>query len=192
MVPLKIVCRDFKVTPAIRTELRNCTSKLEEFFPRLVRCEVAISVPHRRRNKGNVYHVALRIEVPGPDIVVNRESEEDVAHENLRIAINDAFRAAERKLEDLIREMRGFVKAPGVKSVRGRVTKLFPERDFGFLETAEGEQVYFHRNSLKGISLERLKPGVTVHFKAEQGEKGPQATYVRAVRRTKQAGRQAA
>ena len=77
MIPLRIVCRDFKITGAIRAEIREYTEKTRNFFPRLIACEVVVSAPHQHRRKGNIYHVAIRLKVPGPDIVVNREAEQE-------------------------------------------------------------------------------------------------------------------
>jgi cold shock CspA family protein len=62
-----------------------------------------------------------------------------------------------------------------------RVTKLFPEENYGFLETPDGIEVYFHRNSVLGGGFDRLQIGMEVSFVEEEGEKGPQASTVRRV-----------
>jgi cold shock CspA family protein len=50
--------------------------------------------------------------------------------------------------------------------------------DHGFLETFDGRDVYFHKNSLVGDWFETLVPGTEVAFVEEPGEMGPQATTV--------------
>ena len=59
-----------------------------------------------------------------------------------------------------------------------RVSKLLPERDHGFLETSEGREIYFHRNSMLHPGFEPLAIGTEVRFTEEAGEQGPQASTV--------------
>ncbi len=65
----------------------------------------------------------------------------------------------------------------------GRVVKLFPEEGYGFIETASGEEVYFHRNSVVNEHFGKLKEGdeVRVEFAVDESEKGPQATTVKPI-----------
>jgi cold shock CspA family protein len=63
---------------------------------------------------------------------------------------------------------------------KGRVVKLFPEEDYGFIETSDGREVYFHRNSVIDPAFDKLKEGTKVVFIEEQGDKGPQAKRVSA------------
>jgi len=50
---------------------------------------------------------------------------------------------------------------------------------FGFLEAADGHEVYFHRNSVLPDAYDRLAVGTRVTFAEEMGEKGPQASTVK-------------
>ena len=49
----------------------------------------------------------------------------------------------------------------------------------GFIETADGREIYFHRNSVLNDAFSRLAPGTRVAFSEEMGEKGPQASSVK-------------
>jgi cold shock CspA family protein len=64
-----------------------------------------------------------------------------------------------------------------------RVAKLFPVEDYGFLETPDGREVYFHKNAVLHNGFEQLKVGMEVYYAEESGEKGPQASTVRVVGR---------
>ena len=64
------------------------------------------------------------------------------------------------------------------KLPHGRVTKLFPDEGFGFLQTADRREVYFNRNSVLDSGFSRPEIGTEVHFVDEMGEKGPQASTV--------------
>jgi cold shock CspA family protein len=61
---------------------------------------------------------------------------------------------------------------------RGRVTRLFPEEGYGFLEAADGREIYFHRNALVNGDFDRLSVGRDVRYFEREGEKGPQASTV--------------
>jgi cold shock CspA family protein len=58
----------------------------------------------------------------------------------------------------------------------GRVCYLEPALDYGKIETADGRQVYFHRNSVIDASFDDLELGAELRFIEEAGEKGPQAS----------------
>jgi cold shock CspA family protein len=74
--------------------------------------------------------------------------------------------------------MRGDTKRHMADSV-GVVRTLMPEEDYGFIESADGREIYFHRNSVIDSGFDRLRPGARVNFKEEEGEKGSQASVVR-------------
>src|SRR5580692_7747052 len=63
----------------------------------------------------------------------------------------------------------------------GRVKNLLAREDYGFIETADGRQIYFHRNAVLDAAFDRLKVGSEVAFAEEEGVKGPQASTVRVV-----------
>jgi cold shock CspA family protein len=132
---------------------------------------------HRRHRQGNLYHVRIRLAVPGEEIVISRDPPEHAQNEDMYLVVNDAFKEAARKLEDYVRRRRGQVKKR-VAPPRGRVVRIFPEEGYGFLEDPEGRELYFHRNSVLDEAFSRLKVGSEVRFAEEAGEKGPQASSV--------------
>ena len=91
--------------------------------------------------------------------------------------IRDAFDAVRRQLEDYTRRRRQDVKSHPVART-ARVSKLFPAQDYGFLETPDRRQVYFHRNSLIDVDFAHLDIGTEVAYVEEQGEQVPQAARV--------------
>jgi cold shock CspA family protein len=60
--------------------------------------------------------------------------------------------------------------------------RLFPARAYGFLETDDGREVYFHRNSVLDGGFGSLRVGSRVVFAEEPGLDGPQASTVRRMR----------
>jgi len=186
----------------VEAHIRVAAQKLDEFCDEIMGCRVLVETPHQHHRKGKLYHVRIDLTVPGAEFVIKRaprlvtdrpsrfrKAPEDVeleesrelskyaAHDEIQLSIRDAFDAARRKLQDYARRRRGVLKLHE-GSPHARVTKLFPDEGFGFLETADGREIYFHQNSVLDSGFNGLKIGTEVHFVEELGEKGPQASTV--------------
>jgi ribosomal subunit interface protein len=108
--PLDISFRNMDPSPAVEARIREKAEKLERFHDRIIACTVVVEAPHRHHNKGKLYSVRIDISVPGTDLVVDRAKPLDHSHEDVYVAVRDAFNAAARQLEDYTRRMRGDVK----------------------------------------------------------------------------------
>ena len=119
--------------------------------------------------------------VPGGELVVSREphkAKERHASPDVRTALRDAFKAAERQLKEHKRQLNGEVKYE-VPLLQAQVAELHPEEDYGYLMTGTGSLLYFHRNSLMGgLALEQLDRGHVLHYQPADGETGPTAVKV--------------
>ncbi len=175
--PVQLTFRGLESTEALRQAVEERAQKLEHFYDKIESCHVIVEAPHRHHHQGNVYHIRVRLTVPGDEIVVSRDPPEHAQHEDLYLAINDAFKETTRQLEDYVRRRRGQTKQH-VGSPHGRVVRLFEDEGYGFLETADGREVYFHENSVLDGAFHRLSVGMEVRFAEEPGEKGPQASTV--------------
>jgi ribosomal subunit interface protein len=111
-LPPQIVWQNLSPSDAIEAKIRQHIAKLEKFFDRLITCRVVIEVPHRHHHQGNIYHVQINLTVPGSELVVNRQPPQQQAHEDLAVAIRDAFESAQRQLKDYAQQQRGEIKAP--------------------------------------------------------------------------------
>lgn len=172
-LPLQLSVRNTTLGEAAEALVRRCVEKLELFYARIIGCRVMIEVPQRfPAGAPIVYNVRVDITVPGEEIVINRQP-----HPELVTAIQEAFDAAGRRLEDYARRQRGDVKNREAPS-RGVVTQLFPYEGYGFLRTDDGLEVYFHRHSVLDAAFDRLEIGSVVRFVEETGIKGPQASTV--------------
>src|ERR1700704_2636260 len=107
-----------------------------------------------------------------------RTAQADERQADLSFAINDAFQHARRRLQDHVRRVQGQVKQHESQPM-GTVKSLDASGEFGFLEAADGHEVYFHRNSVLDGAYNRLAVGTHVAFAEEMGEKGPQASTVK-------------
>jgi len=176
---VQISFRGMQASPAAEEQIRRKADELAQFSDRISACRVMLEAAHRRHRQGQIYHVRVDLAVPGGKIVVDKEPGQDHAHEDLHVAIRDAFDAARRRLQDHMRRMEGEIKQHEAPSI-GRITQLFAERDYGFLITEAGEEIYVHRNSVIGGGFDSLKVGDRVRYVVdpEEGEKGLQASTV--------------
>lgn len=141
---------------------------------------------HRRRH-GDLYAVRLQITAPGEaDVMIDRNPPQDHAHEDAFVAVRDAFAAARRRLQDRYRRQRGDVKVHE-EPPQGRIARLFTDEGYGFLESDDGREIYFHRNALVNGGFEHLAVGDRVRFAESEGVKGPQASTVHLVKGAAQA-----
>lgn len=171
-IPLNLTTRRVELPPALDDLIRRKVEKLERFSDRLIRCDVVVEGPGERHESGGPYDVRLDISVPGSELVVTKRSAE-----TLRGAIESAFDAAERQVEEYSRKQRGEVKT-AVHPPEGPVVGLFPDEGYGFIAADDGREIYFHRNSVLPPGFDELSVGTRVRFHEEQGNEGPQASTV--------------
>jgi len=178
-LPLQITFRHMDPSPALEARIRQRAEELGQFFDRITSCRVVVECRHKRQQQGKLFEVHVDLTVPGREIVVGRDSGANHAHEDAHVAVRDAFDAARRLLEDHARDRRGAVKSHAVPD-HGRITRLLPERDCGFILTAAGDEIYFHRNSVAGGAFDKLEIGANVRFVAQHSEsaEGLQASTV--------------
>ncbi|NQV57313.1 MAG: ribosome-associated translation inhibitor RaiA [Rhodospirillales bacterium] len=105
-IPAQISFRDFDHSDAVEERIREKVDKLETYYDRITNCQVVIEAPHKHKNKGKLYHVKIVISVPGDEVIVTRDPKDNHAHEDIYIAIRDAFEAARRQLNRHVRQVR--------------------------------------------------------------------------------------
>jgi ribosomal subunit interface protein len=107
--PIQITFRGITPSPAIDARVRERAKKLERFYDRIMGCHVVLEAPHQHHRKGQIYSVTIDLTVPGGELV-SESGGVDHAHEDVFVAIRDAFDALARRLEDYARRQRGEVK----------------------------------------------------------------------------------
>jgi cold shock CspA family protein/ribosome-associated translation inhibitor RaiA len=182
-LPLQITFRHMGPSEAVEKAILEHAERLDRFAGRIMACRVAVIAPHKHSRQGRLYEIHIDITVPGEEIAVTREGPQDHAHEDVYVAIRDAFNAAARLLEDHTRRFRGDVKSHAVP-LHGKVTRLFPYEGYGFIETetADHQEIYFHKNSVTKPGFDKLEVGVEVRLVLAEDEspQGSQASTVTA------------
>lgn len=177
--PMEIDFQGLKGSDELQAHILRHVAVLEERFGRITAGRVAIKAPSERHRTGGAYEITIHLLLPqGREADIGRCEKAVEGHADAITAINEAFKRARRRLQDQARRMRGQVKShdgtpmASVKAIDG-------EAGFGFLETPDGRDIYFHRNSVLNGGFMQLAPGVRVSFCEEMGDKGPQASTVR-------------
>ena len=180
--PLEITFRDVDRTPGIEELIHQEAAKLDKAHNNVIRCRVAVEKPHDFQKSGSPYRIRLEILVPkSPEIVVTRDPMDEEMHKPLELIIKDAFKTARRRLKKLEAKQRWDVKKHPHQETTAVVEKIFPEEGYGFLRTTDGQEIFFHRNSVLYDDFERMEIGTGVNLVKEMGKKGPQASSVRLV-----------
>jgi cold shock CspA family protein/ribosome-associated translation inhibitor RaiA len=181
-LPLQVSFRHMKHSEAIEALVREKAAKLDTFSDHIMSCRVVVEPVGKHHQHGNLYEVRIDLTVPDEEIVVTREPSQHTEYRDIHVALRDAFDSARRKLEDYVRRRRGDVKTLET-APHARVFKLFPDEGYGFIETPDGREIYFHRDSVLHEGFDHLQIGTEVAFVEEEGKKGPQASTVRPVGR---------
>ena len=180
--PLEISFKHLDASDFIRDLVVERVERLERFHPHIIGCRVVIEAPYRSAEGHNPpLGIAVEVDVANRPRIVAKESEAQRAMKGDHLAaINRAFEAIERQLEDANDRQRGEVKAHENARQTGSVVRLFPEQDHGFIEIAGGPELYFTRNVVTDGSFDQLKVGTMVQVTQASGEgpMGPQASSV--------------
>lgn len=180
-VPLETNLRDLTEHEArhAQTIIAEQVARLDHLAGDLISCRVAIQKPQQHQRTGSPYRVRIRVTLPpGHELVVTKEPGDNDFHDQLATVLRDAFHAVERQLKDTMERRRGDVKPVAPIEQLGFVVRLFTESGYGFIQTPDGEELYFHRNSVLHDEFDRVTVGTQVRYDAALGDKGPQATSV--------------
>jgi cold shock CspA family protein/ribosome-associated translation inhibitor RaiA len=178
-IPVQVSFRNMDQPMGVEDRVLDNVAALERFFPRITGCKVIVERRHHRHHTGDLFHIRIDLILPGAELVVRREPAEHHAHEDLAVALHDAFDEIKRQLQDYVRKVGGAVKAHEAPP-HGRIVRLFPYEGYGFIESSDGKEVYFQKESLTEGNFDALAVGDEVRYFAHpgEGEKGEQASSV--------------
>ena len=171
-VPLVVTVRGFEHSDALEAAIRDHAQKLEQFHSNVTSCRVTAEEISKHRHQGRQFTVRIDLRVPGKEILVTRDH-----HEDIFVALRDAFDSAKRQLEDEVREHRGDVKVHELPK-HGRIVRLLLDEGYGFIKTDDDRELYFSRENVVHPLFEHLKIGTSVQFIEDVGAQGPQAKRV--------------
>jgi ribosome-associated translation inhibitor RaiA len=95
--PLEITFLGMSPSPTVETAIERWLERMENVYDRIQHCHVWIEIPHHHQQRGGEFEVRLVVAIPGRDLVVSHQ------HEDVYLAVADAFTAARRQLLDQAR-----------------------------------------------------------------------------------------
>jgi cold shock CspA family protein len=185
----QVTFRNMTAIADVRKTIETRIQRLETFCKPILSCRVMIEAPANHHRKGDPFHVRIDTTLTDGRVVVKhseslyagkRDGDTTSERNCLMLAVRGAFSAARRKLQEHARLRRADVKTHE-PNVTATVSRLFPNEGYGYLETPDGREIYFHENSVLGSPFKKLKTGVRAQIVEESGLKGPQASTVRII-----------
>jgi putative sigma-54 modulation protein len=108
-VPVQIAFHGVDKSDAVESRIHEKVQKLERYFDRITGCRVVVEKHHASHSNLNTtaqpFHISLVLEIPGGELVVKRDPKDRNSlkdHEDINIALRDAFNAMERQLKDYV------------------------------------------------------------------------------------------
>ena len=176
--PPKISYHNLTPSPAVETLVHRRIKVLELRHDRITGCEVTMEAPQKRKRHGRIFKVRLNLHLPGPDLSISKEIAQGSAQDDLILAVNRAFTAAETVLKKRKKKMDGIEVKHHPPVLHGKIIELEPELGYGWVQADDGRKVYFQRDSLTSDDWEDLDKGTRLRFREMQGDKGPFAASV--------------
>jgi len=173
MLPLDIHIKGQKVEilPEWREKIEEELGRLQKHYSGPI-LHARIEIIGTQHHHLGAFELHLVVTVPGDVITIIRQGG------LVPPLLVEAFDALDRRLEEHSHIIQQKVKTSEEFARFGRVIRLFPDREYGFIERDNGLEVYFHAHAVKKGGFAQLRPGTTVKFGQEEGREGPQATWV--------------
>lgn len=171
---LKIEARNVELRKSWQTKISEEQEKLIRHYPNFV-LHLRVSIEATNYKEGG-YEIKLVASVPNDMVVVTRNAE------TVRAALTESFDVLSLQLKEIQRKKRKSKKQPGEESTDkvGVIRKISPHESYGFIMSSDKRDIYFHENALKNLKIETLSEGDSVVFGETYGDKGPQASWVKA------------
>lgn len=105
-VPTQLSFHGCDHSDALEAEIHDRIAKIEDLFGRLTRCRVVVERPHKSHAQGNRFHVNIDMSVPGAGHMLHQDKGKNPAHEDVHVAVRDAFNAIEHQMNKVIGKRR--------------------------------------------------------------------------------------
>jgi len=100
---MQIVFRNMDSSEAIKIDIKNKVEKLNLITDHITSCRVTVEAPHKHHHKGNLYNIKIDVNLPGEVIHATHHTGKHQTHEDVYIAIRDAFDATIRQIKNYVR-----------------------------------------------------------------------------------------
>lgn len=105
-IPVQVSFHGVDHSDAVVQRVHEKIAKLEQFCSDIISCRVAVEKLHKSHaaetRKNEPFHVTIDVSVPGDNLIVKRDPKNAEAHEDIGIALRDAFDAMERQVKTYV------------------------------------------------------------------------------------------
>jgi cold shock CspA family protein/ribosome-associated translation inhibitor RaiA len=176
---LKVETRNLDMRAGWQEKIEEEREKLVRHYANFV-LHLRVSIEATPGYKEGGYEVSIVASVPNDTVVVKRWGEK------VHPLLVETFDVLGLQLKDIVKKKHNHKHQVSVKTqggvpggdTKGTVQRLFDE--YGFIMTLHDQEVFFHANSLKDISMAELEEGAGVSLAMEEGDRGLQAVWVKA------------
>ena len=109
--PLHIDFQGMDPQDTLHAEIARHVAALEKRYSRITACRVVVKDPGQHHRTSGLFEVHIHLSLPDrKEVNVGHKPNADERHSNVHSAINDAFKHAQRILEEDVRRMQGDLK----------------------------------------------------------------------------------
>lgn len=101
-IPTDISFHELPHSDAVEASIHRWVARLQHIYGRIQACRVFVMQPHRRQRNGRDFEVHVHLAIPNDEIAASH-----IHHEDIYVAVADAFRAARRQLLSVSTSRRG-------------------------------------------------------------------------------------
>ncbi|MBW2466263.1 MAG: HPF/RaiA family ribosome-associated protein [Deltaproteobacteria bacterium] len=173
---LQVEARNLEIRKVWQDKVDEEKARLDRHHAGFIH-NLRVTIESTSSHREGGYEVRLMATIPNDTVVVKRKGEKVVT------LLVDAFNTLGLQVKEQQRKRRQSFKmqpetAKGTGG-EGVVKSLFPYESYGFIVTPQGQEIYFHENALKDVTMNQLSEGDGVRFGEGQGDKGPCAAWVK-------------
>jgi len=173
---LQVEARNLEIRKVWQDKIDEEKTRLDRHHAGFIH-HLRVTIEGTSSHREGGYELRLIASIPNDTVVVKRKGEKVVP------LLVDAFNTLGLQLKELQRKRRQSTKvhpeaAKGTGD-EGVVKSIFPYESYGFIVTPQGQEIYFHENALKDVTMNQLSEGDGVKFREAQGDKGPCAAWVK-------------
>ena len=172
---IRINVRNTELLKEWEDKIGEEVSKLESRYPEIIH-DLRFTIVAPSHHRLGAFEIRAVSTVPGDTIVVKNNGELVIP------LIGDVFNDLNRQLREYNRKRQHLTRQELSCGI-GRIRRVVPKGEYGFIQSTDGREIYFHKNSLKNCAYDDIQEGDSVEFSVDEGEKGPRATWVKLKRR---------
>jgi len=105
-VPIELSFHGCDHSDALEGEIHARVAKIEEYYGRIMSCRVVVELPHKSHNQGKRFHINVDMSLPGAGHATHHDHGTNPAHEDVHVAVRDAFNAVEQQVKKIVGKRR--------------------------------------------------------------------------------------